>query len=381
MRILYGIAGDGLGHAVRSSVVIDELLRAGHEVQAVVSGDAETYMERKYSSVTKIWGLSVETRGHEVREGLTIASNIRQGLSPAGLPRNIYKCFEVAREFDPDLVISDHELWSWCFGKFYDLPILGLDNIHFVSRCDHPDAVMEGLRNQYPLAELLVEARVPSADHYLIPNFAWPDVAKEETTLVPPVLRPEILNATPERGDHLLVYQTSYSNRELVPTLRQLDCPVKIYGALPDGGSERTVDNVTFRPFDESRFFNDLASCRAVAASAGFTLLCEALHLGKPYLGIPVVGQVEQMLNARYIDWLDYGTKTLEPDVETFRSFLSNLDRYRSALADYERYGNEPTFEKLFAFLDDHAPARQRPLPARQARHAGRTAADRAAAE
>jgi len=362
MRILYGIAGDGVGHAVRSSVIIDELLRSGHDVRAVVSGDAESYMERKYSSMTKIWGLSLETRGHQVREGLTIATNVLEGLAPSGLPRNIYKFLEVARNFDPDLVVTDHELWSWCLGTASNVPIVGLDNIHFMSRCKHPRPVIEDLERDYALAQFVVSSRVPTADHYIVPNFAWSDVSEDDTTLVPPVLRPEILDATPECGDHLLLYQTSYGTCDLLELARQLDCPVKMYGALPDGGTERQVDNVTIRPFDESRFFNDLATCRAVVASSGFTLVTEALHLGKPFLGIPVEGQVEQMLNARYVDWLGYGTYEPEPDLATFRTFLSDLDRYRSALSEYERHGNEPTFETLHAILDEYEPARHRPL-------------------
>ncbi|MGH9333683.1 MAG: glycosyltransferase family protein, partial [Vicinamibacteria bacterium] len=33
MRILYGVVGEGMGHATRSAVVIEHLLSAGHEVK------------------------------------------------------------------------------------------------------------------------------------------------------------------------------------------------------------------------------------------------------------------------------------------------------------------------------------------------------------
>lgn len=42
MRILYGVAGEGMGHATRSRVVIDHLTRH-HEVEVVVSGRAHDY--------------------------------------------------------------------------------------------------------------------------------------------------------------------------------------------------------------------------------------------------------------------------------------------------------------------------------------------------
>ena len=39
MRILYGVVGEGMGHAIRSRVVLDELVQR-HDVQVVVSGRA-----------------------------------------------------------------------------------------------------------------------------------------------------------------------------------------------------------------------------------------------------------------------------------------------------------------------------------------------------
>jgi uncharacterized protein (TIGR00661 family) len=43
MRILYGVVGEGMGHAIRSRVVLDELVQR-HDVQVVVSGRALDYV-------------------------------------------------------------------------------------------------------------------------------------------------------------------------------------------------------------------------------------------------------------------------------------------------------------------------------------------------
>jgi len=39
MRILYGVVGEGMGHAMRSRVILHELVKE-HQVQVVVSGRA-----------------------------------------------------------------------------------------------------------------------------------------------------------------------------------------------------------------------------------------------------------------------------------------------------------------------------------------------------
>lgn len=40
MRILYGVTGEGMGHAIRSRVLLEHLVAQGHEVMVVASGKA-----------------------------------------------------------------------------------------------------------------------------------------------------------------------------------------------------------------------------------------------------------------------------------------------------------------------------------------------------
>ena len=87
MRVLYGLVGDGLGHAIRSSVVIEHLLADGHEVHLVASGRAIPYLEERFSDVTEIWGLSMVLKNNEVSKRLTAAHNIAGALT--GLPGNV----------------------------------------------------------------------------------------------------------------------------------------------------------------------------------------------------------------------------------------------------------------------------------------------------
>ena len=53
MRILYGVVGEGMGHAMRSAVVLEHLVSRGHEVAIFVSGRAAEYLSaRRWWSAT-----------------------------------------------------------------------------------------------------------------------------------------------------------------------------------------------------------------------------------------------------------------------------------------------------------------------------------------
>lgn len=345
MKILYGVVGTGMGHAIRSCVIVDWLLEAGHRVHLVASGDAVDFLEERFPEVSEIWGLSLVMGDNEVKKRVTAAKNIREAVS--GLPKNAARFVEMERDFDPDLAISDFETWSWAFAKLHGIPVIGLDNVQAINRCRHDEEILEGYRDEFRLAKSFVKARCPAAAHYIVPMFAPMGVRKPRTTLVPPVLRPMILQAEASEGEHLLVYQSSDSFPDIEELLLDLDRPVRAYGVR--GGLDGSVqrDNVTFRPFGEEQFVEDLASAAGVVASAGFTLISEALHLGKPYLATPIGDQFEQILNARYVETLGYGMCAEDFDDVALDAFLHRLPRYAEALESYEPHDNGETFRQL----------------------------------
>ncbi len=145
MRILYGVVGEGMGHAIRSRVVLDELVQR-HDVQVVVSGRAHDYLAKRandHLQVKKIWGFTIVTEDNEVRNFRTLLQNVKGALT-GGWPQNIRAYFEIADRFQPDVVISDFESWSYLYGVNHFLPIVSVDNMQIVNRCRHDKDVIAG---------------------------------------------------------------------------------------------------------------------------------------------------------------------------------------------------------------------------------------------
>ena len=98
--------------------------------------------------------------------------------------------------------------------------------------------------------------------------------------------------------------------------------------------------SVTYRPFGEARFIDDLRTARAVVAGGGFTLLSEAVFLRKPVLSVPVERQFEQVLNALYLEELGYGSYARRLDDAALEAFLAHVPDHERALAGYAQEGN-----------------------------------------
>lgn len=291
----------------------------------------------------------IVSRENRVHKGKTLWQNLRQGAR--SLPGQIRTYFELIEDFRPQVVISDFESFSWLFAKAHRLPVISLDNMQVIHRCELPREVVEGHRADFELAKALVKAKVPGCDRYMIATFFRPPTRKPRTELYPPVLRRTILDAARTEGDHLLVYQTSTDNPTLLDALRELRMPARVYGLRRDLKGDVVDGDLVFRPFSDTTFIEDLASAKAVIASAGFTLMGEAVFLGKPMLAVPLGGQFEQVLNARYLEHLGYGAMAAALDGRSLRRFVDGREKFAAQLARFQHDRNTSLFARLDELL------------------------------
>ncbi len=348
-----------MGHATRSRVVLEQLVRDQHEVHIVVSGRAREYLARHFANVHRIWGLTINYGGNRVRNFRTVLQNLRGAVS--GWPANVNAYFDVLSQFRPEVVISDFETFSYLVGKALRIPVIALDNIQIISRCEHDPRLLAGHEPTFDLTRAFVETKLARCFHYLVTTFFFPPVRSERTTLVPPVLRPEILGARSEAGEHLLVYQTATTNRALPEVLKRLGHPARIYGVRRELKQEVVEGTLSYRPFSEQGFIEDLRTARAVVAGGGFTLMSEAVYLRKPLLSVPVQGQFEQVLNALYLQQLGYGRYAPRLSETALDEFLGSIPSCELALRAYHQDGNRDTFAALRHQLSEAAARRPKP--------------------
>lgn len=341
-NILYGVNGEGAGHSTRAKEVIRHLLKQGHRVH-VVSFDRGLRNLKDEFEVTEIYGLRFAYVENHVRYGRTVLKNL---LTARGAARSLRQLERRAEEWGIDAVITDFEPLSARVARRLQLPLVSVDNQHCLTHAsvEYP----KRYRKEASAAKLVTRFMVPRADVYFITSFFEAPLRKAGAVIVPPILRGEVLRATPQEGEHVLVYLTAPS-RELLELLRRVRQRFVCYGFEREGEGEE--GNCVFRRPSLETFLAELASCRGIVANSGFSLISEALHLGKPYLAIPVKRQFEQVFNAYWIQKKGYGAYWDEPNKERVESFLFNLEAYREALKSYPQRDNAVLFAQLDGFL------------------------------
>lgn len=365
MRILYGVNGEGMGHATRSQVVI-ESLRESHEVHVVASGAAFRYLSGVMADVEEILGAKFVMDDGEIRRWATVRKNLTDVGS--GAPRSIRRWIEMTRAWKPDVVVTDFEPLSAIYARVERKPLIAVDNINMLDRCAHDETIYDGHREDFMIARAVTRSMVPNAVNYLVTTFFYPKLAKGQTTLVPPILRQEIIDAEPEPGEHLVVY--SSGEESALAALRASGIPCRVYG-MRGGPAEGTTDgNLEFKPRSNEGFVEDLRTARGVVAGGGFSLMSEAVYLGKPMLAMPLIGQFEQLMNSRYLEREGFGLSAMELTPELLEQFIDGLDDFEGRLGGYEQRGNEATLLAVEERIE--AAAAGRPRDIRRARRLSR---------
>jgi uncharacterized protein (TIGR00661 family) len=343
-NILYGVNGEGAGHSTRAKEVLTHLRKQGHTLH-VASFDRGLRNLSDQFEVTEVFGFRIAYVNNRVRYKRTLAKNL---LTMRQAAKSVHRLKDLMTTWNIDLVITDFEPLSCHVGHRMGLPVISIDNQHCLTNAavSYP----RQYRSDAAAAKLVTRLMTPHADAYLVISFFTAPVQKRNTFLFPPLLRQEILEATPTQGEHVLVYVTAPAPA-LAKTLSGVRERFIAYGFGRDGAE----GNVVYKKPSLEGFMRDLTSAKAIVANSGFSLVTEALHLGKPYLAVPVNHQFEQIFNAYWLQKMGYGAYWEDLNKERVESFLYNLPLYREKLTEYPRQGNGALLAKLDTLIAQHS--------------------------
>jgi uncharacterized protein (TIGR00661 family) len=343
-KIVYGVSGEGSGHSSRAREMLDHLQQLGHIVK-VVSYDRGYRNLKEDFDVFETEGLHIASSDNRVSKVKTFTDNLQR--LPQGHKKLNALRKDVFKAFLPDCVITDFEPMCAYLAHHYDLPLITIDNQHRIRYMTYPCPAR--LQAERRMTVSVIRAMVPRPDISLVTTFYKGKAKNDRTLFFPPIIRRRVLALQPSSADHILVYLTS-GFESFIKILKSFSREkFLVYGDdrhQPDG-------NVVYKPFSREGFLADFASCKAVMATAGFTLMTEAFYLRKPYLALPMRGQFEQELNAHWLAKLNYGINLRRIRAESVGNFLYRVPDFQEYLNTYQAVDNSAIKGQLGELLDD----------------------------
>ncbi len=351
-RIIYSLSGQGRGHSSRVIAITEGLRARGHEVIFCCGGTAAEIMRTRGEYFIPVPAVRHFIEHDRVRVIASFVYNFDRITSPHRIINFLTR--EFAR-FEPDLLINDFEYFSSRVARRINLPVLSFNHQQVVTETRY----RVGLRHKLEaaLAAAVVRLISPSKPcHVLLSSFtAHPLRNPQRTTIVPPIIRPVVQRLEPQTSEHILVYLNHQGSAalRLINVLARIRAKFVLYNFKrpPIAGH---FPHLVFKTPSSDGFLEDLGTANAVICSAGFTLMSEALYLGKPLLVIPNGGVFEQTLNALFLCKNGLGEAVIDRPVrvQDVEGFLERCDNYRGKDFFHNRCGNDEAIACIERILD-----------------------------
>lgn len=305
MKILFIIQGEGRGHLTQALSLRQKLTAEGHDVVGVLVGKSPSrrlpdfFINKIDSPVYPFESPNFlpTAKNKQVNLLRSIGYNLFRLHKYMGSIRFINR---MIRETDADVVVNFYELLT---GLTYLLlrPKALMVCIAHQYLFLHPDFAFPK-QNALSLASLRFFTRITAigAVKKLALSFRkMREVPGDGIIVVPPLLRQEVLDTVPMKGDYLHGYLLNSGFSEEIRTWHAShpEVDMHFFWDKKEAGSEVKVGtNLSFHQLNDTLFLRYMSGSKAYATTAGFESVCEAMYLGKPILMVPT--HIEQACNA-----------------------------------------------------------------------------------
>jgi len=298
MKIFYAIQGTGNGHISRAIELYPYLKKYG-QVDFMLSGsnaNLPSSLPVKYKSK----GLSLF---YKHSGGLDYIKILRS------LSLSVIKDAKNLPIEDYDLVINDFDFVTSLACKFKKIPC-----IHFGHQ-----ASFQSKKTPRP-------SKIDFIGNFILEKFVKSDThiglhfENYDHHIYNPIIKEDIIKATPINDGHVTVYLPQYSIQHLEPHfLKQSKFHFEVFSKEVDRITCKK--NITYFPINNEQFTSSLIRCYGIITAGGFETPAEAMYMNKKLLSIPILNHYEQACNAKALEKL--GVMVLKKIDEKFDEYFS----------------------------------------------------------
>ena len=352
-RILYGVQGEGRGHATRSLRILQALIHEGHEVLVLTGGDALPLLSAALGN--RVLEIPLLRYHYTPRGGLSVWRTMLRNAGPLFRMGFRDAALESAvRRFRPVAAVSDFEPVTCRMARRFRLPLVAVDHQHFLTETRLP--AVRGLGNKALLQCYRLGTHVLSGwpRRMIVSSFHhFPKKRGSRAVFVGPFLPEDVRALRPRDAGHVTVYlKRPACLSALLPTFAADPARrFEVFSGWEREWAEPLPRNVSLRPVSRTAFLESLASAHALVTTAGNQVLGEAIWLGKPALALPETGVLEQAFNARALEESGCGQACSLQDFSpaVWAWFTAARSRHMAGIAAFKR--SHPHYDGLQATL------------------------------
>jgi len=304
MKYLFVIQGEGRGHFTQALSLKSTLERNGHKVVAVmVGGSAKRtlplfFTEKIDSEIIQFQSPNFLPTPKGKHSPLLISILYNLLLLPVYI-HSLLTIHHTIRDHEPDVVINFYELLCGVtYGLFNPKPpmINVAHQYYFLTPAftyTGKDTWQFNLLNFYSRLTTLNSLKILALSFRADDNIQYGKIS-----IVPPLLRQEVLQQEVSNGDYIHGYMLNSGFATELTTWSKNNTDQYLHFFWDKKEVEQTqklTPTLTMHRLSDSLFLKFMAGCKAYATTGGFESVCEAMYMQKPVLMVPT--HIEQECN------------------------------------------------------------------------------------
>ena len=348
-RILYTACGIGMGHATRSTPILEELAKK-HDVFVTSYGPAYDFLNERFNTLERFKWFKLIFKEDKIQKRQTLMYNLP--LLPYVAAKNLMNAYRMVKEFKPEFIVSDFDMNGVYMGQLFRIPVVVISNMHLMNYKMIPLSTQEKVT--YYLTEKPILDFFNTANHLIVSSFVKPGVCDSKVSFFHPIVRDVLLGQKPinaEQGGHILVYSTPKQLTAIIPVLKKLPEKFIIYGS----NSSSKKGNIITKKFSNETFISDLQSAKAVICHGGISMLSESVVLKKPSYTFTEKEFFERYYNGAIIEDQGWGEVHEHPSEKTLAKFIEKIPQYAEALRKSNvKADNKAVVSKILSLINEH---------------------------
>ncbi len=356
MKILFIIQGEGRGHLTQALSLQQKLSAEGHSVVSSLVGKSAlrkipSFFTEKINTPVYYFecpNFLPTAKNKQINLAKTVAYNLALWFTYVKSLRFINRKI---KETEADVVVNFYEMLTGLTYFFYrpKAPMICIAHQYIFL---HPDFSFPKLNPvSLGLLKLYTNITTLGATKKLALSFRkMREVPEEQLVVVPPLVRREVIEAKPKKGNYLHGYMLNCGFSEEVKAWQKdhQDVIMHFFWDKKGAAAETKVnDNLSFHSLDDILFIKYMAGAKAYATTAGFESVCEAMYMNKPVLMVPT--HIEQACNA--YDAYDAGAGVISDTFDLDK--LLDLSENHKPNLDFRHWVNQADWMILREFRED----------------------------
>lgn len=329
MKIFYAIQATGNGHVSRAIQLYPYLKKFG---------DVDFFMSGNNASLNLEIPIKYKSKGcslHYSKCGGLDYWSIAKNISPL----QIYRDAKALPLLDYDVVINDFDSITSLACKLQNV-----NSIQFGHQASFMSDLTPRPDNSNFMGELILK-NYATAPKYLGLHFR-----EYDSFIRPPIIKDEILQATPKDMNHVTVYLPSFDKDCLERAFNKVK-GIEFQWFLSDVKKIHSVGNITYYPVNQSLFNESMINCSGILTGGGFETPAEALYLNKKIMCIPIQNHYEQECNVAALELL--GVPVLSKVGDDFHNEIENWLNAKIQYPKIEANDIPKTLQYLFDTYND----------------------------